>query len=146
MSAEGASVEIVLKNRAEERPRLVEALGKFAQEHQLATTVVQASDLALEEHLTNILNYAYEDDCLHEIRVRLALDRDSLTIEVEDDGKPFNPLGRSDVDTTAPLEGRPIGGLGIHLIRKFMDDVQYRRQGEKNVLRMRKRLAGPKAV
>ena len=109
----------------------------------MAAAVVQAADLALEEHLTNILNYAYEDDRSHEIRVRLALEGDSITIEVEDDGRPFDPLQRPEVDTAVGLEAKPIGGLGIHLVRKFMDDVQYRRERDRNILRMRKRLPSP---
>ena len=139
-------MEIVLQNRPEDRPRLVQALRDFAREHRLAATVVQVADLALEEHLTNIMNYGYEDGRVHEIRVRLALEGESLAVEVEDDGKPFDPLQRPPPDTTIPLEARPIGGLGIHLIRKSMDEVRYRRERDKNILSMRKRLPGPAPV
>jgi anti-sigma regulatory factor (Ser/Thr protein kinase) len=63
-----------------------------------------------------------------------------LLVEVFDDCRPFNPLERPEVDTTKPLEEKPIGGLGVHLMRKFMDELDYRREEGKNVFRMRKKL------
>jgi anti-sigma regulatory factor (Ser/Thr protein kinase) len=60
--------------------------------------------------------------------------------EVEDDGRPFNPLEAAEVDTAKPLEERTIGGLGIHLVRKLMDGLEYQRQEEKNLLIIRKQL------
>ncbi len=135
-------MEIVLTNQPGQRQTLLTALETFTREHHLAAPVRRAADLALEEHLTNILSYAFDDLRWHEIRVRFDLEQDYLAIEVEDDGKPFNPLTIAEVNTALPLEERPVGGLGIHLIRKFMDEVQYRREGDKNILRLRKRLVG----
>ena len=116
-------MEIVLTNRPEEKPRLLRALEAFAAEHRLPAKVLQAADLALEEHMTNVLNYAYADTALHEIRVRLSCDGGVLYVEVEDDGRAFNPLEAPPVDTSIPLEERSIGGWGIHLMRRFMDGL-----------------------
>jgi len=135
-------VEIVLTNRPEEKPRLLRALEAFAAEHRLPAKVLQAADLVLEEHVTNVLQYAYADTSLHEIRVRLSCDEGALHVEVEDDGRAFNPLEAPPVDTSIPMEERPIGGLGIHLMRRFMDGLDYRREGTRNILRMTKRLEG----
>jgi anti-sigma regulatory factor (Ser/Thr protein kinase) len=135
-------VEIVLTNRPEEKPRLLRALEAFAAEHLLPAKVLQAADLVLEEHVTNVLQYAYADTSLHEIRVRLSCDEGALHVEVEDDGRAFNPLEAPPVDTSIPMEERPIGGLGIHLMRRFMDGLDYRREGTRNILRMTKRLEG----
>jgi anti-sigma regulatory factor (Ser/Thr protein kinase) len=135
-------LEIVLTNRPEEKPRLLRALEAFAAEHSLPAKVLQAADLALEEHVTNVLNHAYADTAPHEIRVRLSCDRGALHVEVEDDGRAFNPLEAPPVDTSIPLEERPIGGLGVHLMRQFMDGLDYRREGARNILRMTKRLEG----
>ena len=135
-------MEIVLTNRPEEKPRLLRALQAFAAEHRLPAKVLQAADLVLEEHVTNVLQYAYADTSLHEIRVRLSCDEGALHVEVEDDGRAFNPLEAPPVDTSIPLEERPIGGLGIHLMRRFMDGLDYRREGARNILRMTKRLEG----
>ena len=135
-----AAVQVVLTNKPEEKRKLLAALENFAQANQLPASVVQAADLALEEHLTNVINYAYDDAHLHQIVIRLAVEKHELVIEVEDDGKPFNPLAKAQVDTSIPLDAKPIGGLGIHLMRKFMDVLRYRREGHKNILHLRKRL------
>jgi len=132
-------LEIVLQNRPEEKPRLLKALETFAAEHDLPAKVCQAVDLALEEHLTNVLNYAYPDSASHEIRIRLSCEERTLHVEVEDDGRAFNPLQAPPVDTSLPLEQRPIGGLGVHLMRQFMDTLDYRREGDRNILHMTKR-------
>ena len=134
-------MEIVLTNRAEELKRLHSALEAFAAEHGLPAKVLQAADLALEEHLTNVLKYAYADAAPHEIRVRLSCEERVLQVEVEDDGRAFNLLDVPPVDVTVPLELRPVGGLGVHLMRQFMDALDYRREGDRNILRMTKRLA-----
>lgn len=133
-------MELVFANRREERPRVVEALQRFARAEHLAPSVVQAADLALEEHLTNVLSYAYTDAEAHQLVLRLEVRQGEFVMEIADDGKPFNPLDRPAVDTSIPLEHRPIGGLGIHLLRNVMDEVRYQRTGNQNVLRLKKRL------
>jgi anti-sigma regulatory factor (Ser/Thr protein kinase) len=133
-------LELILQNKREETQRLLPALEEFARQNHLAPTVLQAVDLALEEHVTNVMSYAYEDAAPHEIRIRLTLETQQLQIEVEDDGRPYDPLSRPPIDTSVPLEEKPVGGLGIHLIRSLMDEVEYRREGRKNILRMRKRV------
>ena len=115
-------------------------LQAFASEHRIPDALLKAADLALEEHLTNVINYAYEDSKLHEILVRLELKPDAFQIVVEDDGKAFNPVEQPEPDTSLPLIDRPIGGLGILLIRRSMDELSYRRDGNRNVFQMRKRL------
>jgi anti-sigma regulatory factor (Ser/Thr protein kinase) len=133
-------LEIVLKKQPEERRRLLMALEGFAREEQLTAKALQAADLALEEHLTNVWKYGFADTAEHEIRVRLRREGGLLRIEVEDDGRAYNPLERPPVDTSVPLEEREVGGLGIHLMRQFMDELDYRREGGRNILSMTKRL------
>jgi len=135
-----ARLEIILKNRPEEKKRLLQALQGFAVEHQLPAPAIQAADLALEEHLTNVMSYGYTDAASHDIHIRLSCDDRSLLIEVEDDGREFDPLTCPKVDTSVPLDERNIGGLGIHLMRQFMDALEYRREGDRNILRLTKRL------
>jgi anti-sigma regulatory factor (Ser/Thr protein kinase) len=88
----------------------------------------------------NLISYGYPDARPHRVSVQLTLEDGFLVVEIEDDGKPFNPLEAPEADTSLPLDQKPIGGLGIHLIRHFMDDLQYRRAADKNILRLRKRL------
>jgi anti-sigma regulatory factor (Ser/Thr protein kinase) len=132
-------LQIVVKNHPSEKQKAVQALEQFGREHQLPAHVLQAADLALEEHLTNLMSYGFADNRVHEIEVRFTLTSDFI-IEVEDDGPPFSPLKLPEVDVIAPLEQRPIGGLGIHLMRRFMDDLEYHSEAGRNILRMRKRL------
>jgi serine/threonine-protein kinase RsbW len=132
-------LQIVLKNQPSEKQKVVHALEQFGRDHQLPDEILQAADLALEEHLTNLMSYGFADNTEHLIEVRFAIGS-HFVIEVEDDGTPFNPLQAPEVDTTVPLEQRPIGGLGIHLMRRFMDEIEYHSEGGKNILRMGKRL------
>ncbi len=134
-------MEIQLTNQPGDRQRLLRALEEFAAEHRLAAAVRQGADLALEEHVTNICIHGSEAGKPVNIRVKLAVERECFSVEVEDDGPAFNPLTRPEVDISLPLEQRPLGGLGIHLIKKFMDELDYRREGGWNIFTMRKRLA-----
>jgi len=136
-------LEIILKNRPEEKRKLLAALESFVGAHQLPKAVFQAADLVLEEHLTNVMSYAYDDRQEHEIRVRLEAGAAELVIEVEDDGRAFDPTQAPEVNTSLPLDQRPIGGLGIHFIRRYMDEARYQRRANRNVLRMIKRLPVP---
>ena len=91
-------------------------------------------NLALEELVINIMDYGF-DGGDHEIDILLISEDHKLTIEIVDSGKAFDPLQDAPVpDVSAPLEERPIGGLGVYLVRTMMDDMQYRREGERNYL------------
>ena len=99
--------------------------------------------LALDEILTNVISYGYDDAGEHQITARFSLEQGKWTAEVEDGGRPFNPLASPEANTQQSLETRPIGGLGIHLVRKLIDELEYRRQNDKNRLVMRINLKGP---
>ena len=90
--------------------------------------------------MTNVIAYAYDDKADHRITLRLSLRTGELAAEVEDDGRPFNPLDAPPPDLTQPLEDRPIGGLGVHFLRTLMDGVEYRREQGRNRLVMKKNL------
>jgi len=132
--------ELTLLNRQPEIARLQVALEEFATGHPLPKRSLHEVQLALEEHLTNIVRYAYDDDREHQIKVRVTFRPPELRIEVEDDGCPFNPLQHPTPDLSQPIEQRPIGGLGIHMIRNTLDEVDYRRENERNILTMIKRI------
>jgi anti-sigma regulatory factor (Ser/Thr protein kinase) len=77
----------------------------------------------------------------HSITLRFKAGVAEVCVEVEDDGKEFNPLLHPPADINAPLETRPIGGLGIHMMRKLVDAVEYRRANGRNIVTLRKRVA-----
>jgi len=133
-------LDISLRNDPAELKRLAGILEEFCRQHRLSPDELLAVDLALHEHLTNIINYGYDDTKPRAIQIRLRLGDRLLRVEVEDDARPFNPLERAPVDTTVPLDQKPLGGLGIHMIRHSMDELEYRRDGGRNILTMRKRI------
>lgn len=91
-------------------------------------------NLALEELVINIMDYGFEGGD-HEIEITLISEDHRLILEISDTGKPFDPLTEAPVpDVDAPMEDRPIGGLGIYLVRNMMDDMQYRRENDRNYL------------
>ncbi len=134
-------MEIKVNNALSELGRLHEALAEFGQRHDLPSKVVHDLNLALEEIITNIIAYGYTDEREHEIKVRLSSRGGEVWAEVQDDGLPFNPLTAPEPDLEAPLEDRPVGGLGIRFVRKLVDGLEYQRQDAKNLLLMKKNLS-----
>ena len=131
------TIVVELKNNLLEIDRFARIADDFERRHQLSAETSHNVKVASDEILTNIISYAYDDAKEHTIVVRLSLDEGKLTVEVEDDGRPFNPLNVLEPDTKQLLEERPIGGLGIHLVRKLIDELEYRRQNDKNILTMK---------
>jgi anti-sigma regulatory factor (Ser/Thr protein kinase) len=135
---------IRLANDLAELERVAGLVERFGAEHGLPEHAVFEINLALDEVLTNVISYGHDDGGRHEIEVRLAAGRGEVAIEVTDDGRPFDPLSAPEPATDVPLAERPVGGLGIHMVRKLMDRIEYRRDGARNVLTMRKRTAEAK--
>jgi anti-sigma regulatory factor (Ser/Thr protein kinase) len=133
------TLEIKLKNKVSELDGVNQTLREFGQRHGLASKVIHDLNLAMEEILTNIISYGYTDNREHEVKVRLSAQLGEVSVEIEDDGQPFNPLEAPEPDITKPLEERKIGGLGIHLVRKLMDSLEYKRQGARNLLTIKKK-------
>jgi len=137
------TVELVLslKNDPAETERLTARVTEFGARHALPDRIVSHVNLALDEAITNIVFYAYDDADDHEIDVRISLAQGMLTAELVDDGRAFDPLQVVAPDLAAPLEERAVGGLGVHLMRHLVDDIQYRRDGGRNHLVFTKRIA-----
>jgi anti-sigma regulatory factor (Ser/Thr protein kinase) len=127
---------------AGERERLRRALLAFIRKRKISEAVEKAVDLALEEHITNVLSHGYADDEEHVIVIGFWLVGQEVKVEVVDDGKAFNPMEYPKPDLSAPAEERPIGGLGIHMMLASMDHVTYSRANGKNILLMFKKLKG----
>ncbi len=124
-------------NQLEQIPAAVE---EFAERDNWPPDLVFKLNLVLEELGVNIVNYS---GATGEIEISLASDGETVTIEIADNGRPFNPLAELDTpDISAPLGERPIGGLGVHLVRSMMDELSYSREDGMNRLAMTKRKAG----
>ena len=133
-----ASASAVFVNQKAEIGRLAQFVDRFGEEQHLSADDVMSLNLVLDEVVMNIINHGYDDAGEHQIPVTLALDGDVVTIRVEDDGRPFNPLDAPPPNLDVPIEERQVGGLGIHIVRSVMDDVEHRRDGGRNVLIMKK--------
>jgi anti-sigma regulatory factor (Ser/Thr protein kinase) len=133
---------IVLVNRRREVERLTGLVEQFGEAHGLATDDVSAVNLLLDEVVINIISHGYDDEREHQIAVNLALEDRVLTIRIEDDGRPFNPLDAPAPDLDLPLEERPIGGLGIYIARSIADEMEYHREAGRNVLTVKKLVSG----
>jgi anti-sigma regulatory factor (Ser/Thr protein kinase) len=97
-------------------------------------------NLAMEEAVVNVMDYAYPEGQQGNVEIEAMTDGEWLTFVISDSGVPFDPTTKEDADTTLSAEERPIGGLGIFLVRQLMDVIQYQRDGDKNVLTLRKKL------
>jgi len=129
-----STVSVQLRNDLSEVQRLSQIVTDFAAQHDLAAELVFRVNLALEEIVTNVISYGYDDRSEHEISVRLSWQDPRIELEVKDDGRPFNPLEAPEPEVEKPLVERPVGGWGIHLTRKMMDHLEYRREGDRNCL------------
>ncbi len=133
-------LEIPLAVDLEEILRVSEEAEEFLSDHGASLKTVFNVNLALDELLTNVINYGYEGSDLSSARimVRIAIEGDDLELEIQDNGRAFNPLEAEEPDLDLEIDDRPIGGLGIHFVRSMMENVDYRREGDCNILSMRR--------
>lgn len=129
------SAEFRLKNDLADLARVAEELWSFCRDRGLSEEESADFRLVLDEVVSNTIRYGYADRDPHEITVRASVAGGRLTLEIEDDGRAFNPLEAPPPDVTLPIEEKPVGGLGLLLLRSVMDELDYRRSGERNVLR-----------
>jgi serine/threonine-protein kinase RsbW len=130
--------------------RLPELVDSFGARHGLPVKLLTSLNLVLEELVVNTVSYGYEDPAAdpgadagrddRSIEIRLRRDDDLITLQIEDDGKAFDPTALDEPDTDAGIEERDAGGLGIHFVRTLMDTVEYRRVGDRNRLTMTKKI------
>ena len=131
------NLSVTLRNDLSELQRLNQIVTEFSERHGMPSELVFRVTLALEEIITNVISYGYDDQAEHEISLRLSWEDPFLKLALEDDARPFNPLEVAAPDIAKPLAERQIGGLGIHLVREMMDELEYRRENDKNVLMLK---------
>lgn len=125
--------------------RVISAVEAFGKANNLPVGPLAHLGLALDELLTNAVTYGAADGKGHQIDVSVTLEGHMVAVTIIDGAPPFNPLDVPPPDLTLGLDDRPIGGLGIHLVRRVMDEVLYRRDGDRNILTLRKSLAAKAA-
>jgi sigma-B regulation protein RsbU (phosphoserine phosphatase) len=130
---------IVLRNDIREMGRIIDAITQVVDSASFPPVAVHDVTLAMEEIFSNIVFYGFGDDLDHNITLHLAIEGDSLILTLQDEGIPFNPLNVQIGRRDKPLEERDKGGMGIILAKNLMDQMEYRRERGKNILRMEKR-------
>lgn len=131
---------ITLPNNIEEIPQLNVFIDEVCEAAGLDMSDTMSVNLALEEAVVNVMDYAYPANAPGEVTIEAEADDERMKFVITDHGIPFDPTAKAEVDTTLSLEERPTGGLGIHLVRQIMDSINYERENDKNVLTLRKKL------
>lgn len=126
------TLKLTILNHQDELNRIATEVEALGEREDWPPDLVFRANLILEELGLNIINYGY-DEGVHEIEIVLNSEPDQLSIEITDDGKAFDPTEDApDPSLTTPLDERPIGGLGVHLVRTMVDEFQYKREDGKN--------------
>ena len=132
--------ELTLHNQVDEITRLAPFIETIGEEAGLDASLTMSLNLALEEAVTNVILYAYPKDADGLVHIEAITTEKQLQFVITDAGKPFDPTVKEDADITLSAEERPIGGLGIYLVRQLMDTINYERVNGHNVLTLYKNI------
>ena len=128
---------LTVPNRIEEIRTIEQFLTEFSDQHGFPPDALFQIQLSLEEIFTNVVSYGYDDDTEHEIEIVLSKNEETVTVEIADDGRPFDPLQDApEMDAESKLEERRIGGAGIALAKTMMTELRYHRNDGRNHLIM----------
>ena len=131
---------LTLMNDVQEVPQLNTFIDEICESLGFDMSTTMKMNLAMEEAVVNVMKYAYPKGESGEIRIRAEANDVRLKFVICDDGFPYDPTEREEPDITLSAEERSIGGLGVHLVRQFMDSINYERAGGENVFTLRKKL------
>ena len=123
-----------LKNNISELDKLGRKLTDFGNGIGLSKKCIFQINLALDELFTNIVSYGFPDKGHHLVSVALSHDDGKVRIEMEDTGIPFDPVSTDTPDPVTEIEDCKVGGLGLHLVKKIMDEITYQRSDQKNII------------
>ena len=134
------SKRIILPNDTKEVPTLAAFVDEVCEAVGFDAALTMKMNLAIEEAVVNVMEYAYPRGTHGDITVEAQANDVRLKFTIIDSGTHFDPTAQADVDTTLSAEDRPIGGLGIHIVRQYLDSINYERISGHNVLTLRKKL------
>ena len=135
----GLDRHLSLRNDINDIPRLHEYMQGIAEEADLDHPFAMSLNLALEEAVSNVMLYAYPAGTEGKVDIDTHIREDHIEFSVSDCGVPFDPTAKVDPDLDLEVEERPVGGLGIYLVKRIMDSVSYARTDGKNILTMIKK-------
>jgi sigma-B regulation protein RsbU (phosphoserine phosphatase) len=129
---------IELNNDIAEIPQLSAFIDSFAEEAGLDFSLTMSLNLAMEEAVVNVMEYAYPEGTVGKVNISASAEGDDVEFVISDSGTAFDPTAKDEVNIDLGVEDRQIGGLGIHLVRNIMDDIKYERKDGKNILTLYK--------
>ena len=132
---------LTLTNDLKRVPRLNTFIDEVCEANGFDMATTMQINLAIEEAVVNVMNYAYPEGTKGDITIETKADKTEVSFIISDTGKPFDPTAKAEVDITLSAEDRAIGGLGIHLIRQIMDHINYERVDGHNILTLIKKLS-----
>lgn len=132
--------KLSIQNRIENLNKVAGFVEEFGEENNLDNKTSFELNLILDELVTNIISYAYEDKNEHTIEITMEKSDNTINIQSIDDGKEFNPLNKEEVNIDAAIDERKVGGLGIHIVKQKTDEIHYERKGSKNILNLIKKI------
>ena len=131
---------LTLTNDLKRVPRLNTFIDEVCEANGFDMATTMQINLAIEEAVVNVMNYAYPEGTKGDITIETKANNNEVFFIISDTGKPFDPTAKAEVDITLSAEDRAIGGLGIHLIRQIMDNINYERVDGHNILTLMKKL------
>jgi anti-sigma regulatory factor (Ser/Thr protein kinase) len=134
------SLTLHLRNKGDAIAPADEAAETWLGTQEISPEATFFAGLTIEELVTNCIKYGYDDSAEHTIDIELSVANHTLTITVVDDGHAFDPLAVPAPDMSGALEDRPIGGLGIHMLRELADNIFYERRDNTNRVTLTKRM------
>ena len=137
--------KLSLHNDIRETPKIADFMDDIVGETGIDMGLASSLNLALEEAVVNVMNYAYPKHQTGNIYIEAYAEESHIQFIITDNGIPFDPTQESEPDITASIEDRSIGGLGIFLVTHLMDKVEYKRENDKNILTLKKILSNTKA-
>ena len=134
-----ATLNVTIDATLDELAELQRQLAEFAEQQEWPADLAYQVELVVEELCVNVVSYG-TDDSSHAIELRLESTPETLTIDIIDDGRAFDPFTEAPPpDLDSSVEERPIGGLGVHFVKTMMDNVQYRRDEGRNHVTLHKK-------
>ena len=131
---------ITILNRIEQIEEIASALEILSVEWNIPMNIMLSMNLVLEELVTNVIFYGYNDKAEHKIIIGFSFDGNIFQMKIEDDAIEFDPLQAADPNIDESIENRKIGGLGIYFVKQFTDSIKYERIENKNILRLSKNI------
>ena len=131
-------MKLSINNDLAEIENVLQKFEKLAESNSISRSSTHKMCIAIDELLSNSIIHGHTDGNCHKIDIHLTIAKNKISVAIQDNGMPFNPLKMADPDTTSILEDRAIGGLGIMLVKTLTDKFEYNRKGNKNQILIEK--------